>query len=105
MNTRFINLISTSRSNWAPSGNNFFVDMDLSMENLPVGQRLSLGTAELEISTVPNTGCKFFIDRYGRDACVFVNKGVGRNKRFRGVYARVVKDGKIRVGDKLLKIT
>lgn len=104
MNSRFIDLIATSRANWAPSGNNFFVDMDLSFENLPIGQRLSLGTAEFEVSPVPNTGCKFFIERYGRDACVYVNFGLGREKRLRGVYARVVKNGRVSVGDKLEKL-
>lgn len=104
MNSRFIDLIATSRSNWAPSGNNFFVDMDLSVDNLPVGQRLSLGTAEFEISPVPNTGCKFFIERYGRDACVYVNVGPGRDRRLRGVYARVVKDGRVALGDRLEKL-
>lgn len=104
MNSRFIDLIATSRANWAPSGNNFFVDMDLSLENLPIGQRLSLGTAEFEISPVPNTGCKFFIERYGRDACVYVNVGAGRDRRLRGVYARVVKDGRVSLSDRLEKL-
>lgn len=104
MNSRFIDLIATARSNWAPSGNNFFVDMDLSASNLPIGQRLTLGTAEIEISPVPNTGCKFFIERYGRDACVFVNRGVGREHRLRGVYAKVIKDGCVQLGDELRKL-
>jgi len=104
MNSRFIELIATSRANWAPSGNNFFVDMDLSFENLPTGQRLSLGSAEFEISPVPNTGCKFFIERYGRDACVYVNVGAARDRRLRGVYAKVVKDGRVSVGDRLEKL-
>lgn len=104
MNRRFLDLIATSKANWAPAGNNFIVDMDLSAENLAVGQRLSLGAAEIEISPVPNTGCKFFIERYGRDACVFVNRGIGRDRRLRGVYARVVKDGLVSVGDKLRKL-
>lgn len=104
MNRRFLDLIATSQVNWAPAGNNFIVDMNLSVENLPVGQRLSLGSAEIAISPVPNTGCKFFIERYGRDACVYVNKGIGRDQRLRGVYARVVKGGRVSVGDKLEKL-
>lgn len=103
MNSRFIELIATTRENWGPAGNNIFVDMDLSVANLPTGQRLALGTAEIEITAVPNTGCQLFIDRYGRDACVFVNKGIGRDLRLRGVYARVVKDGHVSIGESIMK--
>lgn len=102
--SRFINLIGTSRDNWAPSGNNLFVDMDVSFENLPANTRLAIGTVELEVSAVAHTGCQFFIDRYGRDACVFINRGKGRDLRLHGVYARVIRDGIVTLGDRLAKL-
>lgn len=104
MNSRFIDLIATCRENWAASGNNLFIDMDLSPDNLRPGQQISIGSAELEISPVPHTGCASFIRRYGRDACVFVNTGVGRDLKLRGIYARVIKDGRVTLGDRVQKL-
>lgn len=104
MNARFLDLIAQERSHWASCGNSFVADMDLGADNLPVGTRLKAGSAELEITAVPGTGCEAFIEWYGRDACVFVNTGEGKKNRLRGVYARVVKDGVVRIGDTLTKI-
>lgn len=104
MNARCIALIAQERANWPPAGDNLFVDLDLSPENLPVGQKLSVGGAVIEITDTIHAGCDAFIERYGRDACVFVNVGDGKRYRLRGVYARVVHDGRISVGDRLTKI-
>ena len=104
MNARCIDLIAGERSNWPPAGDNLFVDMDLRPANLPPGQRLQVGSAVIEITDTPHMGCDKFIQRYGRDATVFVNTGVGRENRLRGIYARVVTDGQITVGDKLSKV-
>jgi MOSC domain-containing protein YiiM len=78
--------------------------MDLSPANLPAGTRLGIGSAEIEITDVPHNGCAAFIRRYGRDAGVFVNTGEGRRLRLRGIYGRAVKDGVVRVGDKVVKL-
>jgi MOSC domain-containing protein YiiM len=104
MNARAIGLIASERANWPPAGDNLFIDMDLSHENLPAGQRLALGSAVIEITAEPHNGCQNFINRYGRDACVFVNTGEGKKNRLRGIYARVVKDGRISVGDRATKV-
>jgi MOSC domain-containing protein YiiM len=104
MNARAIALIAGARDNWAPAGDNLFVDLDLSLENLPAGQRLAIGTAIIEITDEPHTGCANFVRRYGRDATVFVNTGPSRHMRLRGIYARVVQDGRVAVGDTVSKV-
>jgi MOSC domain-containing protein YiiM len=92
------------RANWALAGDNLFFDMDLTPENLAPGQRLAIGTAVLEITAEPHNGCKNFAERYGREACAFVNSREGKRYRLRGIYARVVQDGRISLGDKVVKL-
>jgi MOSC domain-containing protein YiiM len=105
MNARCIALIAGTYENWPPAGDNLFIDMDLTPSNMPPGQRLSVGTAIIEITDIPHNGCDKFIERYGRDACIFVNTGEGKRLRLRGIYARVVKDGHIKSGDSVIKLT
>ena len=104
MSVRAAEAVAGDPANWPPAGNNFFVDLDLSPDNLAPGSRVALGSAEIEISDEPNKGCQKFIDHYGRDACVFVNVGRGLQFRMRGLYARVVKDGEVRLGDRVRKL-
>ena len=78
--------------------------MDLSPENLRPGQRLAIGTAVIEITNTPHNGCNSFVRRFGRDATVFVNNRRGKQHRLRGVYARVVQDGHVTVGDSVTKL-
>ncbi|MBT8458759.1 MAG: hypothetical protein KJN60_03725 [Boseongicola sp.] len=105
MSARAAEAIAGDKANWPAAGNNFFVDLDLSPSNLPPGTRITLGSAEVEITDEPNKGCQLFIDRYGRDACIFVNFGQGFELRARGLYARVLKDGEVRVGDRVRKVS
>ena len=105
MNARCIALIAQQRGNWPPAGDNLFLDMDLSPANLPPGTRLAIGDAVIEITDTAHNGCASFIERYGRDACVFVNTGAGKANRLRGIYARVVRDGIVGVGDRAVKRT
>ncbi len=105
MNARCIDLIARERARWPLAGDNLFIDMDLSPENLPPGQRLQIGSATIEITAEPHLGCKKFAERYGQSAVVFVNGPKGRALRLRGVYARVVEDGRVAVGDRVVKVT
>jgi MOSC domain-containing protein YiiM len=104
MMARCIRAIAGDVSRWPPAGDNLFLDMDLTPANMPPGARLAIGSAELEITAEPHNGCASFIERYGRDACLFVNTGPGKAHRLRGIYARVVHDGTVAVGDVARKI-
>jgi hypothetical protein len=104
MNARVIALVAQDRARWQLAGDELYVDLDLSEENLPPGTRLALGSAVVEITAVPHTGCGKFLQRFGRDAVKFVNSPVGRSLRLRGLNAKVVRPGTVRVGDVVRKI-
>jgi hypothetical protein len=99
MNTRVVDCVAGSEDRWSLAGDQLFVDMDLSGENLPPGTQIALGDAIVEITEPPHTGCKKFAARFGVDAVVFVNAGRGKSLNFRGICAKVVKSGDISVGD------
>ena len=105
MNSRAIALIAQDKERWQLAGDQLFIDMDLSVENLPPGTRLALGTAIIEVTPVPHTGCKKFVARFGLDAMQFVNSPVGKPLRLRGLNAKVVRPGSIRVGDIVQKLS
>lgn len=105
MNSRVIELVAGTRERWALAGDQFYVDLDLSEQNLPAGTRLQIGEAVIEVSDKPHTGCEKFASRFGAEALRFVNKGVGRDARFRGVNTLVVQSGEVSVGDSVLKLT
>jgi hypothetical protein len=105
MNSRVIAAIEQDKNRWPLAGDQIFLDMDLSAENLPVGQRIRIGTAVLEVSEIPHNGCGKFTERFGSDATRFVNSKEGRAQRRRGINAIVVQAGIIRVGDCATKVT
>lgn len=104
MNSRIIHLIAQDRSRWALAGDQLFIDLDLSVENLPPGQQLAIGTAVLEITRMPHNGCQKFTERFGHDASRFVNSVEGRQLHRRGINARIIRPGIICVGNIVSKI-
>lgn len=80
-------------------GDNLFVDLDLSADKLPVGTRVRIGGAILEVTPKPHNGCKKFVGRFGADALAFVARKDLRPRNLRGVYFRVVEDGDVAMGD------
>ena len=104
MNTRVIGLIAQTRDRWPLAGDQLYLDLDLSTQNLPAGTRLSIGTAVIEVTAQPHTGCGKFVSRFGADAMKFVNSAQGRAACLRGINAKVVRAGTIKVGDRATKI-
>jgi MOSC domain-containing protein YiiM len=85
----------------ALSGDNFQVDLDLSIENLPVGTVLTLGDAQLRISEIEHRPCVKFVERFGARAAKRVARANRRGLRGRGVLCEVVRDGMVRVDDEI----
>lgn len=103
MNARCIDFIAGTRDRWPLAGNTLFVDLDLSAGNLPPGQRLAIGTAEIEITDTPHAAGARFATHFGTDAHDFVNSPDGTTHRLRGVFARVTRDGRVATGDRVRK--
>jgi MOSC domain-containing protein YiiM len=99
MNARVIALVAQDKDRWQLAGDQLYIDMDLSAENLPTGTRLVVGAAVIEVTAPPHNGCKKFAGRFGLDAIKLVNSPLGRQLHLRGINAKVVRPGLIRVGD------
>ncbi|MGH2784053.1 MAG: MOSC domain-containing protein [Actinomycetota bacterium] len=98
MRTGVAQLIANGRP-LAVFGDNLFMDLDLSVENLPPGSRVTIGGSLLEVAAKDHKGCKKFSARFGLDALRFVSTPQGRRLRFRGLYLMVVEPGEIAPGD------
>jgi hypothetical protein len=104
MNSRVATLVARNKERWPLAGDQLYLDMDLSEDNLPAETRFSLGTAVVEVTSPPHLGCQKFVARFGREAMMFVNSPLGRHLHLRGINARVIQGGIIRVGDVARKI-
>ena len=104
MNARYAALIAGPPSGWGQAGDQLYVDLDLSTENLPAGAELAVGSAVLRISQEPHTGCAKFSGRFGSAALRLANSPEGRALRLRGVNAMVVTSGTVRTGDAARKV-
>jgi MOSC domain-containing protein YiiM len=103
INARLAELVAGGTGRMALAGDQLYVDLDLSVDNLPAGSLLAVGEAVLRVSEAPHTGCAKFIDRFGTEAMRFVSSRTGRRLRLRGMNARIVVPGTVRLGDLAVK--
>lgn len=104
-NSLVLDLLSAGdRERWALAGDNLIVDLDLSRQSLSTGQQLALGSAVIEITEPAHLGCRRFAERYGAEALAWVNSAEGQRLRLRGIYAKVVVDGEVAVGDVIRRV-
>lgn len=104
MNARAASAIAGDRERWPLAGDQLYVDLDISHANLPPGSRVQIGSAVIEFSEPPHTGCAKFSARFGVDALKFVNSPTGRELRLRGANCRIVVSGTVRTGDAIKKL-
>ena len=104
MSARVIALFAQDRENWPLAGDQLYLDLDLSVDNLPAGTQLAIGSSVIEVTKQPHLGCAKFVERFGSDAMKFVNSDLGKQLRLRGLNAKVVRGGGLRIGDLAEKI-
>ena len=85
-------------------GDNLVVDLDLSAAALAIGARLRVGTALVEISAKPHTGCAKVRARVGDEALRWINARERRDLRLRGVHARIVEGGTVALGERVVRV-
>ena len=104
MNSRVTALVAQDKDRWALAGDQLYIEMDLSKDNLPAGSRIAVGSAVLEVSPLPHTGCHKFVSRFGVEAMQFVNSETGKEMCLRGINARIIKGGTVKVGQTAKKV-
>lgn len=104
MNARVTALIAQDRDRWELAGDQLYVDLDISDDNLPPGTRLAIGSAVVEVTDQPHTGCAKFTQRFGLDAHRWVNSKDLADLHLRGINAKVVVEGTVRPGDAVTKV-
>ena len=104
MNARCVALLAQVPERRQLAGDQLYLDLDLSGANLPPGTRLALGSAVIEVTDQPHTGCAKFSSRFGVEALRFVNSDVGKELHLRGINAKVVQSGVVRTGDTARKL-
>src|SRR5207244_11446981 len=105
MNLLAATLVPVEPERRALAGDQLYVDLDLSYDNIPPGTRLALGSAVIEVTDQPHLGCKKFEARFGHDALHLVNSPAGRQLNLRGINTKVVVPGAVRVGDRVRKLS
>src|SRR5262249_39876568 len=87
INSRAAALVAREQDRWQLAGDQLYVDLDLSAENLTAGTQLAVGSAVIEVTAPPHLGCQKFVARFGVEAMKFFNSPLGRELRLRGIHA------------------
>src|SRR5882762_3937597 len=98
MNSRVTALVARHKDRWQVAGDQLYLDMDLSEDNMPAETRLALGSAVIEVTWPPHLGCQKCVALFRREAMKFVNSPLGRQLHLRVINARVIQGGIIRLG-------
>ena len=86
MNARATDLVSGGdRDRWSLAGDQLYVDFAVTEANVPPGTRLAIGSAIIEVTDQPHTGCAKFTQRFGLDAHRFVNSRDRADLHLRGI--------------------
>ena len=105
MSARMVQFLAPTVAERALAGDQLFLDLDISVANLPPGAQIAIGDqAVIEVTDKPHNGCAKFTARFGHDAMMFVNSPIGNELRLRGLNARVVAGGVVHPGDKVRKL-
>ena len=104
LNSGVARIIAGGESRLEEFGDNFLVDFDIGAANLPIGARLRLGEAELEVTSEPHLGCAKFARRFGHEALRIVNRKELLHLKLRGIHARVLKPGRVYLGAPIAKL-
>jgi MOSC domain-containing protein YiiM len=105
MSAGMVRFLAEDVDHQALAGDQLFLDLDISVANLPTGTHLAIGDeAVIEVTAKPHNGCQKFVKRFGYDAMMFVNSEVGKELRLRGLSAYVVSGGVVRPGDKVTRL-
>ena len=100
MGSRMAELLGDTDDVRALAGDQLYVDLDISQDNLPAGSRIAIGDdVVLEVSAKPHAGCAKFQARFGEATVSFVNGEEGSRLRLRGLNASVVTGGVVHLGD------
>lgn len=104
MNSRVAQLVAQDKQRWPLAGDQLYVDFDVTDANLAPGTRLALGSAVIEVTAQPHTGCAKFTQRFGLESHRFVNAAENKGLNLRGVNAKVVQAGSVKPGDVISKV-
>lgn len=101
---RVLDLCWRNRDTTTHPGDQIIADLNMSLENLPAGSLMRVGTAVLRVSGLWNDGCVKWKARCGRPAYNWVRAPAREALRLRGIFCSVEEDGEVSVGDKIVRL-
>lgn len=99
---RVLDLCWRNREKTVHPGDQIIADFNMSLDNLPTGALIRLGTAVLRVSDLWNDGCVKWKARCGRPALGWVR--AHEALRLRGIFCSVEQDGEVAVGDRMARL-